>query len=730
MSENTTDKNASGYFTALTRQFGEYFKSILDDCENANELIAAHDSKTSQLLHLQSRKIAGIEEKVNNILQLYSLELDEFNVSRENLNLPDEITQLVKKFENAAANNNTVIEVQLSSDAPQVNLNRNLFHKWLFWCIGKLYRESAISHLVIATHHDDNGAVYIQLTPARVTGAVGSLWHGFDWICASRYFQQEKGDIVALDNQGLRIKLTPTAAATFDILSSTYEQPKTIVKRIRNGLDLPTLSPIATKIINMAVDERTSAQDIADIITLDPALTSKVLRVVNSPLYGFRKEITTLSQAVALLGMKAVRTLSLCISVVHAFPSRPPDGFSYSDYWQRSIAAAIACKLTAQKLKLDYDEEAFIGGLTQNVGSLVLSLYFPEQYGQFIKKHYTEDEDLVSLELKSLGIDHAKVGFEVFSLWKMPKVLALSILYHHEPEKVQSDDKRVNTLTRIIYLSDLVSRVLYERDTGSNLNKLKMEYKSIFGISGSDIDEIMEKVTREVETVAGEFELKINKPTDYHEIMHMANKKLESINLDYEQMNRELLKAKNKAEKLARELQKVNKQLEEQATTDGLTKLYNHRFFYDLLSKEFSNAARYKLSLSCVMMDLDFFKMINDSFGHQEGDNILKGLGKVLKQALRQGDSAARYGGEEFALLLPYTSRDDALGVADRIRKIVQNTAFTKLIGKGDVTISAGVACFENGNYKNPNQLVEMADKALYKAKQSGRNCVAVISTK
>ncbi|MDI6796227.1 MAG: diguanylate cyclase [Desulfatibacillaceae bacterium] len=171
-------------------------------------------------------------------------------------------------------------------------------------------------------------------------------------------------------------------------------------------------------------------------------------------------------------------------------------------------------------------------------------------------------------------------------------------------------------------------------------------------------------------------------------------------------------------------LQEKNRQLQELANRDGLTGLFNHRYFQEALSKDFQRAMRYHESLSCVLLDIDFFKKFNDTYGHQTGDVVLKTLGGIIEDSLRDTDLAARYGGEEFALVLYHTPAPAAYMVADRLRQSVENHEFVHddLVLK--VTISVGVATFPHPDIPDHKTLVECADKALYRAKEAGRNQV------
>ncbi len=159
----------------------------------------------------------------------------------------------------------------------------------------------------------------------------------------------------------------------------------------------------------------------------------------------------------------------------------------------------------------------------------------------------------------------------------------------------------------------------------------------------------------------------------------------------------------------------------EQAITDDLTKLYLKRYFQLRLEDEIKRATRYQNKITLIMMDLDHFKEINDTYGHVQGDKVLNRIGEAIRENFRDVDVAARYGGEEFSVIMPEVSKSLALIAAERLRKYIENISF-RVNEKGiNVTISIGLAEFpEDG--KSPIQLVEAADKALYCAKENGRN--------
>ncbi|MEM7099514.1 MAG: diguanylate cyclase [Pseudomonadota bacterium] len=177
-----------------------------------------------------------------------------------------------------------------------------------------------------------------------------------------------------------------------------------------------------------------------------------------------------------------------------------------------------------------------------------------------------------------------------------------------------------------------------------------------------------------------------------------------------------------------RELRNLKDELERMAHTDALTNMFNRRFFMQRLGEEFERVRRHGSHLSVLIFDLDHFKRVNDTYGHDVGDAVLVAVAEVVAKYKRITDVACRLGGEEFALLLPETGRKGAVNLANRIRQGVAGYDFSKACsGKLDITVSIGVATVSQST-GTPESFLKIADRALYKAKNDGRNLVCVDS--
>ena len=200
------------------------------------------------------------------------------------------------------------------------------------------------------------------------------------------------------------------------------------------------------------------------------------------------------------------------------------------------------------------------------------------------------------------------------------------------------------------------------------------------------------------------------KPFDEKELLARINACLRTKALQDE------LRSKNE------QLEGLLRQVEIMAITDAGTGLFNRRHFLELMDKEFERAKRFNSPLACLMMDIDHFKQINDTYGHLIGDSVLLELGKILQNNMRNIEVAARYGGEEFVLLLPETSPAEAYKPSQRLLEQIRSYRFSGLDPNYSMTVSIGIAGLPDTRIQTKEELIQCADFSLYKAKRRGRN--------
>ncbi|TKJ41708.1 hypothetical protein CEE37_03840 [candidate division LCP-89 bacterium B3_LCP] len=506
---------------------------------------------------------------------------------------------------------------------------------------------------------------------------------------------------------------------------------KEIIQILDQDRELPTLSPIVQKVLRLISDENVSINELATVIKNDVSLSFKILKVVNSAFYGFTRKVSTLSQAMVILGLSAVKNLALSMSILEVMMkgSKVTKGAQdFKVFWERSLFAAVAARRMSILAKFPYEEEIFIAALLQNVGMLVFIKHYPGEYTKLIEEARRTTTPIINLEDQQFGINHTMLGEFLANKWRLPRALTVPILRHHEPEGtpmgVEDEDKEdIEKRIQLIHLSHLATTIFYDEFRPDRVTQLKEGSEKYFGFGNQVIEDLLVNLSEEVKEVAEFFGLSLESAASYSELLAAANIELGKLNLSYEQMNIELVTARKRAEDLATQLSEANRKLEDMANLDGLTQIFNRRVFQNLITREFYRSNRYGHPLSCIMIDLDHFKQINDNEGHLVGDHVLRDVASLMQGILRKSDFLARYGGEEFVLLSPETDLKGATVLAEKLRIIIEKHPFKFESKSLSVTVSIGVSTMtKESDYKKEDDLIKNADKNLYAAKNNGRN--------
>jgi len=230
--------------------------------------------------------------------------------------------------------------------------------------------------------------------------------------------------------------------------------------------NLPTLPTIYTSISESMANPLTTADDIAKIIATDQAAASKVLRVANSPIYGFRGNIDTISKAIFNLGFNEVRNIVLALSVINFFSkSKSIDSFRPIEFWQHSIAVGIGARLIANESGIKNLENYFLAGILHDIGKLLIFQIAPEEYANVLETARNEKMFIRTVEKESFGLDHSTAGRYLADKWKLPEPLKNCISFHHSGFYTTKPDN----LLISVHLADVFSRMLNLGFPGDNL---------------------------------------------------------------------------------------------------------------------------------------------------------------------------------------------------------------------------------------------------------------------
>jgi diguanylate cyclase (GGDEF)-like protein len=460
---------------------------------------------------------------------------------------------------------------------------------------------------------------------------------------------------------------------------------------------------------------------IAATIGKDPALSAKVLRLVNSPVFGLRNEVRTVPHALALLGLNAVRTLALSFSLVRDLRKTQQTGLAA--YWKRSIISAVVARELAVALKFSAPDEAFLAALLQDIGMLALGRIAGRDYEKVATEAGDDHDHLADLERAAFGADHADVGSWLLGTWRLPEPLRQAVaLSHSSVGGIASAGLHadVDRLARIVALSGAVADIWVRSNAVAASEVARDMAMDFVGLTPPALEPVLTRAAAAMPQVAELFELKLGTPEDISRVLDQATETLVMVTL---RAARQIDSAREAIDNL----QHKTRVLEEASQRDKLTGLYNRARLDAYITEEFAIAQRTGKPLSVIMTDVDHFKKVNDTWGHAAGDRVLVSVSEALGGRLRPRDMVARFGGEEFVLILPETDAPGSEVVAERIRKKIGGTATD--VGTGQpvtVTMSFGCATLNPSAFGTAAELLAAADQALYGAKRGGRNQVVL----
>lgn len=497
-----------------------------------------------------------------------------------------------------------------------------------------------------------------------------------------------------------------------------------ILQMIKGQINLPSPPAIAVQILNTVQANDSSMSDLEKIIAADPALTGKMLRIANSAFYSLPFEITNINRALSILGTNVIKNIALSFVVASELQSDAKTSYFDFDYfWRRSVTSAVAAELIMKTTK-EKDDDIFVTALLQDIGVLVMYLTKGSEYANTLKScRIHGGSGLIQSERNSYQFDHQLLGYVLLENWNIPSTITQPLRYHHEPDKAPVEYRRSAT---VLYLANLLSAIYSGKETAQNVRILQNKMDELFDIPPATTRELLDDVAKKSIDIIQIFDIDPGEIRPYSLMLQEANDELGKLNLSYEQLVMELKESKEKAEQFANDLREANAKLEELAFRDGLTGLYNHRYFQEHLSRELARAKRYNLNLSLIIFDIDYFKKVNDTFGHPAGDKVLINLADIVSKTIRPCDIIARYGGEEFAVILPETNRTGLSYFAERLRKTAGALATSIQGAHIQVTISCGGAHVAIGQDVTKQDLIDAADRGLYQSKANGRNCVTI----
>ncbi len=494
---------------------------------------------------------------------------------------------------------------------------------------------------------------------------------------------------------------------------------------IEKEIALPSPPAIAVQILNTVQKEESGLLDLVNIISADPALTGKMLQIANSDFYSLNNKITSIDRALSVLGTNVIKNIALSFVIATDLRGDKQSSFNFDNYWRRSVTSAVAAELLSKKLGQN-NKDIFVTALLQDIGILAIFMHKKSDYSSLFNSSHLSESSLIELENEKYGFNHQQVGSVLLNNWGLPECIYQPIGYRHNPETAPEE---IRNTAQILNFAGQISSLYNEEDAAEKVRILQGDLEEAFSLDHNSFRSLLDDVAEKSIDFLKSFEIEAGEMKPYSQMLQEANEELGRLNLSYEQLVIELKQSKDKSERLAQELKGVNLRLSDLVYIDALTGLYNHRYFQENLSNEISRAARYHSSVSLILFDIDFFKKVNDNYGHPAGDQVLVNIAQEVKKSVRPSDTVARYGGEEFAVILPETDITGVKVFAARLRRSVEG-----IITKIDkqqimVTISLGGTTFSPEKPDvTKDCLIKTADRGLYMSKENGRNQVTVLA--
>lgn len=634
----------------------------------------------------------------------------------------------------------------------------------------------------------------------------------------------------------------------------------TIFEQLKAGGNLPSPKGAALQIIRLTQQDDVALSELAHAIKTDPVFSGRLIKAANGANRIGARPIVSIQDAVAVLGVPAVRSLALGFSLLSAYRKGKCGNFDYPRFWSHSLVSAIAVQALTVATHAASAEDAFSIGLLFRIGELALATLFPDKYSESLQRLRQEpDLRLLDLEQTNFAMTHNVLSVSMMLDWGLPKPYVEPVYYYETLANIPfQEGSRQFSLTYLLasgdYLADIClalpeqrqamlprlyllgARVSLDADTLTvicdNVAREWLEWGAMLRVKATPLPPFRE-ISNPPGTLASAREVALDCKAaeqrmrilivddeksmrtllsalltkDGHEVFEASNGRQgfemalelqphimiinwmmpEMDGIELTKLLREtkvgkaiyililtsfedddkliealaggaddfmskplrprMLAARlNAAQRIvllqqaverdreeirqfAAELAVTNRRLQEMALSDSLTGFPNRRYAMERMQQEWSAGTRSKRPLAVMVIDVDEFKAINDTYGHDVGDTVLQQVATALKSGLRGQDVLCRIGGDEFLVISPDTPLDAAMACAERVRKAVSATHFT--VGRLNLqgSISIGVAVRDE-TMANIDALIKQADRGVYVAKQRGRNHVATLQTR
>lgn len=484
-----------------------------------------------------------------------------------------------------------------------------------------------------------------------------------------------------------------------------------LLEEVLSCPSLPSLPAVALRVIELTSDRNVSLDLLAETIQNDQGLAAKVLRTVNSSFYGLRTRCSTINKALVMLGLSPVKSLALGFSLVSSLSNENDKNFDYVAYWRRGLFTAVAARCIADAARLRCADEAFLGGLLQDVGQMAMYRALSDRYLAIMAKTQGDHRKLARFELTELEMQHADLGAMLAQRWKLPDELVMPVKYHERPTAAPAAYMQ---LVQAVGLGNIAHDAMTDAEPVEAMRRLYIKAQEWFGIGSSDMSSLLRRIAEATKEMSALFRLDTGKHSDPDEIVRLANQKLIEVSrsspaddADGEALNALLLDSNQ---------------------VDPLTGALTRAEFDATVRRAFQLSRSTGERMSILNVALDGFRALVDTGGPERGDEILVGAAALLKKHFEPpGGAVCRVGTEIFAVVFLGTAlkaversaeefRNEFAGLAAAWSAKAQQPA-------SRLACAVGIASMESiarQGPMNPAELVMAAARAVQESRAAG----------
>ncbi len=488
-----------------------------------------------------------------------------------------------------------------------------------------------------------------------------------------------------------------------------------LLEKVLKCPNLPSLPAVAAQVVEMTARDDVSLEELASLIQNDQGLAAKILKTVNSSFYGLRTRCATIQRAMVMLGLGPVKSLALGFSLVSAV-GQQDGGFDYETYWRRALYTAVAAKTIADAAKLDsVADEAFLGGLFQDIGMLALFRALGPQYLQVLQVTQGDHRRLVQSELAELELQHPDIGAMLCARWKLPDELVLPVKYHERPT---ASPPKCTEIVRAVTLGNMIHDVLTDVDPSGALRRTHAKAREWFGLEAPTVDQLVKKIAEAVVELSRIFSLRTGDHPDADKILSDAGRQAERLAADSED-----------AASLHPDGEAI---VVETTETDPLTGAFNRNGFDSVMRSAFFVGRSRNEPVALVLFALDNFSDICAKGPDEIDGEIALSVTALLRRHFDEvGGVVGRLGPDMFGVVATGKARTEVTEVAERFRRELDEHSQQWVVpdypGQLRVTASVGVSCNEQwstGGFSGPEQLQAACLRAAQAARTGGGNTV------